>query len=50
MFCRHLSVKEAALVFKEVGKYDLSKRLLDTIISCYQNDTDESKLNLRKSC
>lgn len=46
MFCRHLSVKEAALVFKEVGKYDLSKRLLDTIISCYQNDTDESKLIL----
>ncbi len=46
MFCRHLSVKEAALVFKEVGKYDLSKRLLDIIISCYQNDTDESKLIL----
>lgn len=46
MFCRHLSVKEAALVFKEVGKYDLSKGLLDIIISCYQNDSDENKLIL----
>ena len=32
-FCRHLAVKEAALVFKEVGKYDLSKQLLNIIIS-----------------
>lgn len=46
MFCRHLSVKEAALVFKEVGKYDLSKGLLDIIISCYQDDADKSKLIL----
>lgn len=45
-FCRHLAVKEAALVFKEVGKYDLSKQLLDTIISYYQDTADEDKLIL----
>lgn len=46
MFCRHLSVKEAALVFKEVGKYDLSKGLLDISILYYQDNTDEGKLIL----
>jgi len=45
-FCRHLAVKEAALVFKEVGKYDLSKQLLDIIISYYKGTTDGDKLIL----
>lgn len=31
-FCQHLAVKDAALVFKEIGKYAYSKELLDTII------------------
>lgn len=31
-FCQHLAVKDAALVFKEIGKYAFSKELLDTII------------------
>ena len=40
-FCRHLVNKEAALVFKEVGKYNLSKEMLDIIISSYDKDNKE---------
>lgn len=45
-FCRHLAVKEAALVFKEVGKYGLSKQLLDIIISYYQDTIENDGLIL----
>ncbi len=45
-FCRHLAIKEAALVFKELGKYKLSKQLLDIIISYYQDTTNNDKLIL----
>ncbi len=45
-FCRHMAVKEAALVFKEVGKYDLSKQLLDIIISNYQDSNNDDKIIL----
>lgn len=37
-FCRHTAVKEAALVFKEVGKYSLAKELLDVMISNYNKE------------
>ncbi len=40
-FCRHLINKEAALVFKEVGKYNESKEMLDIIISNYNKDNKE---------
>ena len=41
-FCRNLAIKEAALLFKEVGKYNESKELLDIIISNYEEDCPEN--------
>ena len=41
-FCRNLVIKEAALLFKEVGKYSESKELLDIIISNYDENNTEN--------
>lgn len=41
-FCRNLAIKEAALLFKEVGRYNESKELLDIIISNYDEDCTEN--------
>lgn len=41
-FCRNLVIKEAALLFKEVGKYNESKELLDIIISNYEENCPEN--------
>lgn len=41
-FCRNLVIREAALLFKEVGKYNESKELLDIIISNYDEDCAEN--------
>lgn len=40
-FCKHLFLKEAALVFKENGYYQKAKELLDILIKSY----DESNIN-----
>lgn len=41
-FCRNLVIKEAALLFKEIGKYNESKELLDIIISNYEENCPEN--------
>lgn len=45
-FCKHLFLKEAALVFKENGKYEQAKELLDIIITAYDADSEKDKLLL----
>ena len=45
-FCKHLFLKEAALSFKENGKYEWAKELLDIIISVYDADSVKDKLLL----
>lgn len=45
-FCRHLFVREAALIFKEIGKYKLSIELLDLIIANYSEQEPKDLLLL----
>ncbi len=45
-FCSNLVIKEAALSFKEAGKYNESKKLLDTIISNYEKNYPEKAIQL----
>lgn len=42
-FSRHLFLKEAALVFKEIGNYDQAIELLDILISVYDEKKIEDK-------
>lgn len=45
-FCKHLFLKEAALSFKENGKYEQAKELLDIIVNVYDEDSEKDKLLL----
>lgn len=45
-FCRHLFLREAALIFKEVGKYDYSRSILDIIINAYDEKKQDDILIL----
>lgn len=49
-FCQHLAVKDAALVFKEIGKYEISKELLDIIIPYCGEDKQGGNLLLAELC
>lgn len=45
-FCRHLFLRDAALIFKEVGKYDYSRFILDIIINAYDEKKQDNILLL----
>lgn len=45
-FCRHLFVKEAALLLKEVGMYTQSRKMLDIIIAAYDESRQDDMLTL----
>lgn len=45
-FCQHVAAREAALIFKEIGKYQISKRMLDIIITSYDENNAANSMIL----
>lgn len=48
-FCRHLFLKEAALIFKETGNYGQAKEMLDIFIKAYDETRMEDKIILAEA-